>query len=78
MYKSPYLIGRAAIASYAGCCESNVTAMIKAGLNCQGGRAKGCPPRCTPLDVDRFFRDHPNFVAVDYKRPYKTSEKQKR
>ena len=66
---SEWLIGRQEIADYAKVSVWTVTAMQKAGLTCSGGKKKGSPPRCKPIDVDNFFNDNPDFCASDYNRP---------
>jgi hypothetical protein len=60
------LIGRKEIASYAQCSVWTVTAMIKAGLVCSGGKIKGKPPVTKTTDVDNFFRDNTDFTARSY------------
>ena len=63
---SDILVGRDEIADYAKCSVWTVTAMIKAGLRCSGGKTKGSPPRTTKKDVDDFFKYKKDFVASDY------------
>lgn len=60
------LVGRKEIASYARCSVWTVTAMIKAGLKCSGGRVKGRPPVTKTCHVDKFFEDHIDFTARKY------------
>ena len=60
------LIGRQEIADYCRCSTWTVTAMIKAGLKCSGGKTKGSPPRTTTDDVYNFFKYKQDFKASDY------------
>ena len=64
--ESNWIIGRQAIGDYAGVSVSVVTAMIKAGLQCCGGKRKGLEPRSKPKWIDDFFEKNPNFVARNY------------
>lgn len=59
------LIGRKEIANHARCSVWTVTAMIKAGLKCSGGKIKGKPPITTKESVDDFLLNH-DFVARNY------------
>jgi hypothetical protein len=59
------LIGRKEIACYAGCSVWTVTAMIKAGLKCTGGKIKGKPPITKKEYVDDFLHTQ-EFVARNY------------
>lgn len=59
------LIGRKEIASHARCSVWSVTAMIKAGLKCTGGKIKGKPPITTKEIVDDFLLNK-DFVARNY------------
>lgn len=59
------LIGRKEIASHARCSVWTVTAMIKAGLKCTGGKIKGKPPITTKETVDNFLLNK-DFVARNY------------
>lgn len=63
---SEHLIGRKEISNYARVSVWTVTAMIKAGLECTGGRKKGKPPITTKSNVDDFFKNNVAFVARDY------------
>tara|TARA_B100002019_G_scaffold293349_1_gene320329 strand:- start:1497 stop:1718 length:222 start_codon:yes stop_codon:yes gene_type:complete len=60
------LIGRKEIANYANVSVWTVSAMVKAGLNCSGGKKKGKPPITTKQAVDEFLIDNKNFVARKY------------
>lgn len=64
--ESPWIIGRQAIGDYAGVGVSFVTAMIKAGLRCCGGKRKGLEPRSKAEWIDEFFENNPNFIARDH------------
>ena len=65
--ESPWLIGRQEIADYAGgICPNGVTAMIKAGLKCYGGKKKGSTLRSKAEWVDDFFKEHPDFIPSRY------------
>lgn len=63
---SKRLIGRQEIATYAGVSVWTVTAMIKAGLRCSGGKVKGSPPVTNTLHVDKFFEENLDFTARSY------------
>lgn len=63
---SERLVGRQEIASYAKCSVWTVTAMIKAGLRCSGGRKKGKPPVTNTCHVDNFFEENLDFTARSY------------
>ena len=63
---SDWLVGRQEIADYAKCSTWTVTAMVKAGLRCSGGKVKGSPPRTTKKDVDDFLKYKRDFRASDY------------
>lgn len=63
---SEWLVGRQEIADYAKCSVWTVTAMIKAGLECSGGNIGGSPPKTTKLNVDKFYKNNPNFIASHY------------
>ena len=60
------LVGRKEIAEYAKCSVWTVTAMIKAGLRCSGGRKKGKPPVTNTYHVDNFFEENLDFTARSY------------
>ena len=64
-----WLIGRQEIADYAKCSVWTVTAMMKAGLICYGGRVRGSQPRTTTSNVDEFYMNNSDFVASDYHKP---------
>lgn len=64
-----WLIGRQEIADYAKVSVWTVTAMMKAGLECSGGKVRGSPPRTTKTRVDNFYTSNPDFVASDYIKP---------
>ena len=63
---SDYLIGRKEIANYARVSVWTVTAMVKCGLECSGGRKKGSPPITTKNKVDNFFKENLDFTANKY------------
>ena len=65
---SDLVFGRQEIGDYAKVSVWTVTAMIKAGLECSGGNIGGSPPRTTKLNVDKFYKNNPNFIASHYHR----------
>lgn len=65
-HESPWLVGRQEIADYAKCSPWSVTMMIKAGMQCYGGKVRGSEPRVRREWVDEFFKNNPDFVASRY------------
>ena len=64
--ESPWIVGRQAIGDYAGVSTWTVTAMIKAGLRCCGGKKNGCEPKSKAEWIDEFIENNPDFIARDY------------
>ena len=72
--ESPWIVGRQAIGDYANVSVAVVTAMIKAGLKCSGGKKKGLEPRSKAEWIDEFFEDNPNFIARNYLKKKKSAK----